>query len=291
VAGLAGFAGADQAAGGGRRAADAVDHVGRPSHAHLEYAHRLMESLPAAVVRAAHEPHGARAVIYALVLDRDPGTATRQLLHLRTAADAGVYEETGRLAPLVAGLDVRARLPLVEITLPALRALTSSQYDRFTRNLDELVRADEAIDLFEWALQRILLHDLEAQHARVVPRPIQHRTLGSVKSQSELLISVLAYAGHRDAAAARMAFDEARQSLGIQDARLCPPEACGLDALDAALDALEGAAPLVKRQILRAAAAGIAADRTVTPAEAELLRAISASLGCPMPPILPGGPA
>jgi hypothetical protein len=32
--------------------------------------------------------------------------------------------------------------------------------------------------------------------------------------------------------------------------------------------------------------AAIVADRTVTAAEAELLRAISASLGAPMPPLL-----
>ena len=57
-------------------------------------------------------------------------------------------------------------------------------------------------------------------------------------------------------------------------------------AVDAALAALEEAAPLVKRQVLRAAVACSAADRTVTAAEAEMLRAMSASLGCPMPPLL-----
>jgi hypothetical protein len=59
-----------------------------------------------------------------------------------------------------------------------------------------------------------------------------------------------------------------------------------LDALDAALVTLEKAAPQAKRRILQAAVATIVADRTVTAAEAELLRAISASLGAPMPPLL-----
>ena len=41
-----------------------------------------------------------------------------------------------------------------------------------------------------------------------------------------------------------------------------------------------------RRLVLRAAVACIAADRAVTATEGELLRAISASLGCPMPPLL-----
>jgi tellurite resistance protein len=67
---------------------------------------------------------------------------------------------------------------------------------------------------------------------------------------------------------------------------LYPSDDCHLDALDDALAELDDAAPQVKRLVLRAAVASIAADRQVTASEAELLRAISASLGVPMPPLL-----
>jgi hypothetical protein len=63
-------------------------------------------------------------------------------------------------------------------------------------------------------------------------------------------------------------------------------EECGLAELDDVLDELDEAAPSVKRTILEAAVACIAADRAVTAAEAELLRAVSASISCPMPPII-----
>jgi hypothetical protein len=62
-----------------------------------------------------------------------------------------------------------------------------------------------------------------------------------------------------------------------------------LAALDAALADLEQAAPQVKRKVLEGAVACIAADRQVTATEAELLRAVSASLGVPMPPLLAVG--
>jgi hypothetical protein len=100
------------------------------------------------------------------------------------------------------------------------------------------------------------------------------------------VLSVLARAGQRDTAAAERAFEQGRRSLNLPQGRLRPADGNGLAALDGALAALEEAAPQVKRQILQAAVACITADDTVTATEAELLRAFSASLGCPMPPLL-----
>jgi hypothetical protein len=97
---------------------------------------------------------------------------------------------------------------------------------------------------------------------------------------------MLAYAGARTLPAATNAFDQARLALALPQARLYPSDDCHLDALDDALAELDDAAPQVKRLVLRAAVASIAADRQVTASEAELLRAISASLGVPMPPLL-----
>jgi hypothetical protein len=54
---------------------------------------------------------------------------------------------------------VRARLPLLDIALPALRGLTPVQYQLFRQNVNRLVQADDAVDPFERALHRILLPD------------------------------------------------------------------------------------------------------------------------------------
>jgi hypothetical protein len=284
AASLAGPAGGD--AGIGANTSAAVDRVGQPGEGHLRYAARMLDSLPAPLVSAAHEPYGARAVVYALLLDREAGLRQRQLAHLAAAADRGVYEETLRLVSLIQQLDVRARLPLLDITLPSLRGLTAGQYQLFTENVNALALVDNALDLFEWSLHRILRHDLEAQYVKRPPPRVRYRTLAPVLSHSELLLSTLAYAGHRDLQSARHAFDQARRIPELSDARLRPVDDLQLEALDAALAALEEAAPQVKRQVLRAAVACIAADRAVTATEGELLRAISASLGCPMPPLL-----
>ncbi len=286
VAGAAGFAGVS--AGAAVAAGPpTVDQVGQPAgEAHLQYAARLVKSLPAQLVSAAHEPYGARALVYALLLDHEAAPRQRQLAHLKEAADPGVYEETLRLMPLVEQLDMRARLPLVDMSLPALCGLIPSQYGLFKQNVAALVEADDQIDLFEWSLHRILLHDLESHFVKRRPPRVRHRTLGSVRDHCELLLSMLAYAGHRDLESARHGFEQAKRVLGLPDVRLRSTDDLRFTALDGALAAVEESAPKVKRQLLRAAVACIAADRTVTPTEAELLRAVSASLGCPMPPLL-----
>ena len=267
--------------------APSVDQVGQPAgEAHIQYAARLVRSLPEQLVSAAHETYGARAVVYALLLDHETAARDRQLAHLAGAADPGVYEETLRLMPLVQQLDMRARLPLLDMSLPALRGLVSAQYDLFRDNVAALVEADNTIDLFEWSLHRILLHDLEAHFVKRRPLRVRHRRLAAIRPHAELLLSMLAYAGHRDLESAQHGFEQAKRSLGLSDARLHPADAVQFSALDAALKAVEESAPTVKRQVLRAAVACIAADRTVTATEAELLRAMSASVGSPMPPLL-----
>jgi hypothetical protein len=197
-----------------------------------------------------------------------------------------VYEETRRVWPFVASLDPRQRLPLVEIALPALRALTAAQSDRFRRNVIALVEADQSIDLFEWALSRILMRDLDA-HDR--PARAAHTGRGSfetVRPAVAVLLSTLAYVGHRDDARAAAAFSKGRDILGDTSLRQLPREASGLRELDRALGSLDGAAPDVKRRVLEAAAACITADEDVSAGEAEMLRAVSATIGVPMPPVL-----
>ena len=280
------LAGAEAGSPAGPGIANAVGQVGQPTPAHVAYAAALIERLPEPVVGAAHEPYGARALVYALLLDRDPGPRRLQLTRLEAAADDGVYEETLRLAPVVERLDPRARLPVLEIALPALRALTPRQVERFQENVVALVEADEMIDLFEWSLERILLRDMQASFGRSAPTRVRHRSARAVQAPLAVLLSVLAYVGNRERQAAEGAFAEGWRVLSLPERGSLPHEECGFTALDAALAELDRAAPQVKKRALEAAVACITADREVTVGEGELLRAVSAWIGCPMPPLI-----
>ncbi len=267
-------------------AAGLITQIGQPSEAHLDHAARLVQGLPALVVDTARDAYGARAVVYALLLDRAEAVRRAQLQHLAGAADAGVYREVTKLLPAVDRLDAHVRLPVVELALPALRQLTADQYRAFKENVAALVEADHTLDLFEWSLQHVLLRDLELHHGQTEPARVRYRDLSRLLPQCEVLLSVLAHAGQQDLGAARAAFAAGRQALRAEGLQIHRAEDCGLDRLDQALATLAEATPAIKRQVIEAAAACVAADRQVTLDEAELLRAMSATLGCPMPPLV-----
>ena len=268
----------------------ALDQIGQPSEAHLAYAAKLVEGLPAAVREAAHEAYGARAVIYALLINRDPAARKRQLDRVQAEADPGVRALTRKLVPEVEQLSAAVRLPLVDMTIPALRGLTLDQYRVFVRNVDHLVRADERIDLFEWTLRRILVRHVTNQFDKVKSPRVHYYGLKRLQNHCEVLLSTLSYVGHKDGEAARRAFAKGAAVLDLSGMALRPAGECGLDAVGQALDVLVATAPKLKRQLLAACGACIGADREVTVEEAEVFRAIGDSLDCPVPPLLPGQP-
>ena len=289
VAGALGFAGgsADASIISSRLSADtAVASIGQPTEAHVAHAHELIAAIPAVVVDAARQPYGARAVIYALLLDEDDAIRGKQLERLAVHADQGVYGEMRRLYPAITSLQSMLRLPLIDLAIPALRALSPSQYVAFRANVSVLVEADTKIDLFEWVLQKIVLRHLEPQFtATRQPRATVHR-LDVVSDAVAVLLSALSYVGARDADAAGKAFAMGADRAGLSDLKRRPVQEARLRSLDQALDQLAKLTPPAKRTLIHAAAATVAADGKITAGEAELLRAVADTLACPMPPLL-----
>jgi Zn-dependent protease with chaperone function len=268
----------------------AVASVGAPQRAHVDFAARLVASLPDPLLEAVREPFSACAVVYTLLLDRDLAIRQVQIAHLQTSAEPGTVPEIARLEPLIVPLGDAVRLPLVELALPALRALSGRQYQQFRDRIDFLVASDQKVSLFEFALQRMLRRHLDRQFTPRRPPAGRYRYAppSPLPDHLAVLLSSLAHAGHVPSADELQAFRGGMARFGIApDARaLLPDEACSLPALDRALDRLASSAPQVKSRVLDACAACIASDGTVTIAEGEMLRAIADSLDCPIPPLL-----
>jgi hypothetical protein len=293
--GTAGFAAAESAAD--RPASQsvgtegsAIEQVGQPTAAHIAYAAALVERMPRAVAEAAREPYGARAVIYALVIDREDEPRNRQLAQLARFGEAGIDAETRRLLPEIESLETRYRLPLIDIALPSLCALSPDQYQAFKTNLRALVVADEKIELFEWVLQRAVFSHLRPHFERVKPPRIRHTSPRKLSEPCAVMLSILAHAGSPSEAAIRSAFEAGASQLPGLRIALLPRERAGLRELDRALDRLAETDPRTREQLLRACATCVVADREITQAEGELVRAIADGIGCPMPPLLPGQP-
>jgi hypothetical protein len=178
------------------------------------------------------------------------------------------------------------RLPLIDLAIPALRALSPSQYVAFRANVNVLVEADTKIDLFEWVLQKIVLRHLEP-HFTIVrqPRATVHH-LDVVADAVAVLLSALSRFGARDADAVGEAFAIGADRAGLSDLKQRPMKEARLGSLHEALDQLAKLTAPAKRTLIHAAAATVAADGKITTREAELLRAVADTLACPMPPLL-----
>lgn len=263
----------------------AAEQVADPTESHRRYVQRLVAAMPPTLVDAAHEPYGARAVVFAMLLDRDADIRAAQLRALQQAADPHVFEQTLRLVPAVNQLDARARLPLVDMTLPALRALSLSQYQEFAQCFTQLVEADRRLGLFEWALHQVLLRHLRPQFQPIKPTAVRYYGLQRLGEPISVLLSALARASQQDDP---IAFAAGARQLPEVALRLRPLDASSLETLQASLQELAHTPPKLRQRLVDACAACICADAAVQVREAELLRAICDMLDCPMPPLLPG---
>jgi len=104
------------------------------------------------------------------------------------------------------------------------------------------------------------------------------------QSINAVVLATLAYVGQSGPEDLKRAFQAGATGL-LGQVPLPPSEQCTLDAFDAALAELAQASPKLKRDLIAAVTACIAADGKITLKEGELLRAVCAALACPVPPL------
>ncbi len=282
---LPGFEGVDDALGGGMAAA-ITGLVGTATADHLQYGKQVIAHLPTELRRAAHESLGAVALAYSLVLDPKDAHREKQVRMLQDDVAPATLEEVHRLTPQVLALDRWLRLPLAELLIPALRQLSEAQFQEFADTLKDLMLHDDELSIFQFAMLKMVLHQVEESH-RSTRRP--RGGAGSIrKAQDEVhvLLSALALVAGKDLGVRKQALRAGLHQLENYRG----PDTLHRESfaqLNGALDRLAAASPKVKRQVVDACSHTVLADDEVTLDEGELLRAIAATLNCPLPPFIP----
>lgn len=266
-----------------------VAAVGAPTAQHLDYTKKLLVSLPHELRQATHDMFSARAVVFALLLDTDDSIRSGQIAIIEASEGEPTMQETSRLVDLVQAQPTEYRLPLIQMVQTSLLSMTLPQYEQFRKTVNEIVKADKRLGMFEFVVQRSLILQLDRHFGKRRPPKVNYVAVQGIAQQAGELLSILVHVGHQDDQEAQTAFARALSPLKLKPTvRLTPRKECSLSLLKDSLDVLVKSSPAIKKRLLGAAVIAVTTDGNVTVREAELLRAIADSLDCPLPPIVPG---
>lgn len=263
-----------------------VQLMGNPGTAQVQLAQAIRRSLPAELVAASQLPTRARALLFGLGLASDAGARQLQLRFIEQQAGAEVRQAVDHLIEALDALDPLQRLPLLTRAFPALRQLARTERQQLIATLNGMLVRDGRLRLSTYALRKLAqvqLHDEMSPGGRIGKLP-----LSAVRSELRTLFAVLAREGHSDERAAGAAFEAGMRALGTPTNATFELDANWPARLDAALNRLDLLQPAAKQLLIEALVKTITHDQQLAVTEAELLRAVCASLHCPLPLLVEG---
>jgi hypothetical protein len=245
----------------------------------------LREAVPADLAPLLADPDGARWLVLALLFGHDPGVRSRQREAVAGSLGAGAAEAVDRLLPGVAALPRLLRLPVASRAFPQLRRLPPASRRELRDLVDRLSRSDGQLDVFEFALARLLAGWLDEGPRSRDP----HGRLGlqDLPDDLGLCFAVLAGSSAANDVLARRAYEAGLAPLLPRHRPAYDLPGDWAARLGPALDRLARLSPLAKELVVEAWVRTAAHDRRLQAGEAELLRCFAAALGCPLPTVLP----
>jgi len=252
--------------------------------AHVENAAAFLQQMPEEWRESVSQPMGAAAVLYGLLLSKNPDVRRQQRLCVASGEGMPVAAAAERWHDLLNGKDRTERRMYAELAIAGCRQRDIAGRNTCIDLVKNLVAMDGAVSLFKFMLQngvvRGLSPSVSLEGFRKLLPPAE------VRVEAALALAALAYAGQpEDDVRAEAAWREGvsrATSFGV--AELLPERgSCTLEALGAALKRLNGLAPLLKRELLTACSFIVRADGNLVPDEVELLRAIADALDMPLP--------
>lgn len=247
-----------------------INHIGTIDNEHLGYTRQLLQQMPAALINISRTPGGAASILLALVLSQQ--TTPREKL------DAHADQ-----IKLLVDLPERMRLPLIDLCIASLKQGNAEFADSFSKQLAEVIRLDNKTSLFEWCLDRIINHQLQAFFRRPA-RADKLLRISDCGKELSVVLSLLTQLDSRQEPA--LLVTEVAGKFRLRDVNYLPPEQISPGAFAQAVDHLQSLRPMDKPIAIKACAHVITHDEVVNVKEVELLRALSASWDCPMPPII-----
>lgn len=272
------------------RVRESLSHLGDATPDHLAYARTLISLIPEPIQQSVHDTIGARAVCLILLVSGDSEVRKTQSRILQEELDEPTRHEVSRMANTVRKLvrdHPEVRLVLVDMAMPALERMEKTEIRTYMGLIESMVHADGRLDRFEWLLGRLLRSHFDSSSSAKKGSRGLMRPLRRLSDEARLVLAMIAWSGTRDEAQARRAFMAAAGAAGLGDLVFPSRSDCSVSGLDEALNRLQSLRFRDRARLLDAAVEGVFADGHATIEEVEILRALSAAIACPMPPVLP----
>jgi Zn-dependent protease with chaperone function len=276
-------------ASGGALLADSIaESVGQPESEHVEYAQQLRLSIPESLYAAAHSAEFAYFLTIALILDRSGTIIDRQFALAREQLGSERASLVQRYFDELTTTGEEFRLPLLGVAFPALKLRPSQELSYLVSLATRLIEIDGEIDLYEYCFYRILTSNLAKAVDPTGRRRATRAGRKALRVAAIDLVRVLADYGHESHEESALAFEAGRATLGrwAQDYEYHSDRANTVAVLNNSLDVLLALNSKGKEALVHAISTTAAHDRQLAVQEAELIRAVCATLDYPLPPIL-----
>lgn len=239
----------------------------------------IRASIPSQWQGAVHDRDEAQALVFGLLLAEDQEIRVGEIEYLRESAGEAAAELALTWQGELGASHSSRKIALLDLAVPTLRNLSREEYARFLEITQRLISSDGRVDLFEYMMQRLIEHHLEGHFAHRKIARIRYHRRGDLVTEMTLLVSAFA---HLDSEPQRA--HTAAQKLIPELGGLVSPQGISLTEINKALEKVEVASPLVKRDVLQACAQSVGSDGGLSNREAELLRAMADGIGCAIPP-------
>ena len=265
-------------------AAAVMTAVGALSDQAIFEARQLLAQIPEELKNAAHDGQLVASVIFGLLLDDSAEVKEVQLRHIASNRDmTSLYH--AEIADKVGKVPQLARLTLFDVCLPTLKQLPKAEIEAIRHTVRQLVLADGTTDVFEFALETLFDQSiLHLESASENTRPAYHR-LSTLRPELDVILYWVATIDGIDAEEAKAAMSRASAVLQPHgyEIRFSGAQKTDWDAVQPALHKLAQLDPTLKKPVLEAVVAIMAADKVISEAEWQTLRAFCATLGIPVP--------
>ena len=235
----------------------------------LGFRGRISETLR----NASDDPVSAMGLVLGLLLRRDPALRAAQLSKARNLAGGEVAREAEKFEPLLRALTAGSRVPLLDLSMPALRQLSAEQQDLFRQAITQV--GYEAED----GLIVLLIQASMRRYLSTTKNPPSRP--GDLAAAYALVLTAVVRTSGESAEAQARAYGLGAGVLRLPglDATLLPAEQVDLQKVDEALAVIAGQSVYDRRKFVRACGAAMLHDDRAQAAEIEIVRAVADSLG------------